>query len=95
MRAEAFSCGVEHALGETAQVFPLHGAGIVGYAVPTVPLFTLLGSLGMAGIEVKSIFEKGSDKERTDVGALLDLLESAADNEKLTKIINNLKNLKK
>jgi len=44
---------------------------------------------------VKSIFEKGSDKERTDVGALLDLLESAADNEKLTKIINNLKNLKK
>ena len=49
----------------------------------------------MAGIEVKSIFEKGSDKERTDVGALLDLLESAADNERLTKIINNLKNLKK
>ena len=68
---------------------------VEGYAVPTVPLFTLLGSLGMAGIEVKSIFEKGSDKERTDVGALLDLLESAADNEKLTKIINNLKNLKK
>ena len=65
---------------------------VEGYAVP---LFTLLGSLGMAGIEVKSIFEKGSDKERTDVGALLDLLESAADNEKLTKIINNLKNLKK
>ena len=61
---------------------------VEGYAVPTVPL-------GMAGIEVKSIFEKGSDKERTDVGALLDLLESAADNEKLTKIINNLKNLKK
>ena len=68
---------------------------VEGYAVPTVPLFTLLGSLGMAGIEVKSIFEKGSDKERTDVGALLDLLESSADNEKLTKIINNLKNLKK
>lgn len=68
---------------------------VEGYAVPTVPLFTLLGSLGMAGIEVKSIFEKGSDKERADVGALLDLLESAADNEKLTKIINNLKNLKK
>ena len=40
---------------------------VEGYAVPTVPLFTLLGSLGMAGIEVKSIFEKGSDKERTDV----------------------------
>lgn len=58
---------------------------VEGYAVPTVPLFTLLGSLGMAGIEVKSIFEKGSDKEHTDVGALLDLLESAADNEKLTK----------
>ena len=68
---------------------------VEGYAVPTVPLFTLLGSLGMAGIEVKSIFEKGGDKERTDLGALLDLLESAADNEKLTKIINNLKNLKK
>ena len=74
---------------------PTVPSGIAAVMVATVPLFTLLGSLGMAGIEVKSIFEKGSDKERTDVGALLDLLESAADNEKLTKIINNLKNLKK
>ena len=68
---------------------------VEGYAVPTVPVFTLIGSLGMAAIEVKSIFEKGSDKEHADIGALLDIIESAADNKKLTQIINNLKNLRK
>ena len=35
---------------------------VEGYAVPTVPLFTLLGSLGMAGIEVKSILRKAATR---------------------------------
>ncbi len=68
---------------------------VEGYGVPTVPVFTLLGSIGMAIIEVKSIVEKGSAKERTDIGELLDLLESATGNSQLQKIIENLKNLKK
>ena len=68
---------------------------VEGYNVPTVPLFTLLGSIGMAAIEVKSIFEKGTDKERGEVGELLDLLETATGNAKLQKIIDNLKTLKR
>ena len=68
---------------------------VEGYNVPTVPLFTLLGSIGMAAIEVKSIFEKGTDKERGEVGELLDLLETATGNAQLQKIIDNLKTLKR
>ena len=37
---------------------------VESYDVPTIPIFTLIGSLGMAFIEVKSIFEKGDDKEK-------------------------------
>lgn len=66
---------------------------VEGYEVPTVPVFTLLGSLGMAAIEVKSIFENGSDKERADMAELLELIDGAADSEKLQRIINTLKTL--
>lgn len=68
---------------------------VEGYGVPTVPVFTLLGSLGMAAIEVKSIFEKGDDKERADLSELLDLLDNAAGNEKIERIVNTLKSLMK
>lgn len=68
---------------------------VEGYNVPTVPAFTLIGSLGMAAIEVKSIFEKGSDKERDDIDDLLDIASSAADSKKLRQVINILKSLRK
>ncbi len=64
---------------------------VEGYDVPTIPVFTLIGSLGMAFIEVKSIFEKGDDKEKQQLAELVSLLESIADNDRLKRIIEKLK----
>lgn len=64
---------------------------VEGYDVPTIPIFTLIGSLGMAFIEVKSIFEKGDDKEKQQLAELVSLLESIADNDRLKRIIEKLK----
>lgn len=64
---------------------------VEGYDVPTIPVFTLIGSLGMAFIEVKSIFEKGNDKEKQQLAELVSLLESIADNDRLKRIIEKLK----
>ncbi len=61
------------------------------YDVPTIPVFTLIGSLGMAFIEVKSIFEKGDDKEKQQLAELVSLLESIADNDRLKRILEKLK----
>lgn len=64
---------------------------VEGYDVPTIPVFTLIGSLGMAFIEVKSIFEKGDDKEKQQLAELVSLLETIADNDRLKRILENLK----
>lgn len=64
---------------------------VEGYEVPTIPVFTLIGSLGMAFIEVKSIFEKGDDKEKQQLAELVSLLESIADNDRLKRILEKLK----
>lgn len=64
---------------------------VEGYDVPTIPIFTLIGSLGMAFIEVKSIFEKGDDKEKQQLAELVSLLESIADNDRLKRILEKLK----
>ena len=64
---------------------------VEGYDVPTIPVFTLIGSLGMAFIEVKSIFEKGDNKEKQQLAELISLLESIADNDRLKRIIEKLK----
>lgn len=64
---------------------------VEGYDVPTIPIFTLIGSLGMAFIEVKSIFEKGDDKEKQQLAELVSLLETIADNDRLKRIIEKLK----
>ena len=64
---------------------------VEGYDVPTIPVFTLIGSLGMAFIEVKSIFEKGDDKEKQQLAELVSLLESLADNDRLKRILEKLK----
>lgn len=64
---------------------------VEGYDVPTIPIFTLIGSLGMAFIEVKSIFEKGDDKEKQQLAELVSLLETIADNDRLKRILENLK----
>lgn len=64
---------------------------VEGYDVPTIPVFTLIGSLGMAFIEVKSIFEKGDDKEKQQLAELVSLLETIADNDRLKRIIEKLK----
>ena len=64
---------------------------VEGYDVPTIPVFTLIGSLGMAFIKVKSIFEKGDDKEKQQLAELVSLLESIADNDRLKRILEKLK----
>lgn len=64
---------------------------VENYDVPTIPIFTLIGSLGMAFIEVKSIFEKGDDKEKQQLAELVSLLETIADNDRLKRIIEKLK----
>ena len=64
---------------------------VEGYDVPTIPIFTLIGSLGMAFIEVKSIFEKGDDKEKQQLAELVSLLETIADNARLKRILEKLK----
>lgn len=64
---------------------------VEGYDVPTIPVFTLIGSLGMAFIEVKSIFEKGDDKEKQQLAELVSLLESIADNDRLKRTLEKLK----
>lgn len=64
---------------------------VESYDVPTIPIFTLIGSLGMAFIEVKSIFEKGDDKEKQQLAELVSLLESIADNDRLKRILEKLK----
>lgn len=64
---------------------------VESYNVPTIPIFTLIGSLGMAFIEVKSIFEKGDDKEKQQLAELVSLLETIADNDRLKRIIEKLK----
>lgn len=64
------------------------------FSIPLFPLFTLIGSIGIAIIEVKSIFEKAEDKERADAEyaarTLLKCLKSLNDYN-LTEIINELK----
>lgn len=64
---------------------------VESYDVPTIPIFTLIGSLGMAFIEVKSIFEKGDDKEKQQLAELVSILETIADNDRLKRIIEKLK----
>lgn len=64
---------------------------VESYDVPTIPIFTLIGSLGMAFIEVKSIFEKGDDKEKQQLAELVSLFEVIADNDRLKRIIEKLK----
>ena len=74
--------------------FSLYLRSVEGYDVPTLPFFTLVGALGMAIIEVKSIFEKGSEKERQQIGELANLLESLPGVEKLREIVEILTKLK-
>ena len=66
-----------------------------GYALPSIPLFTLIGSIGIALIEVKSIMENGNDKEKSDIAELADLLDGIAKSDRLNQLINILKSLKK
>ena len=73
----------------------LYLRAIEGYSLPTVPLFTLIGSIGIALIEVKSIMENGSDKEKSDIAELADLLDGIAKSDRLNQLINILKSLKK
>lgn len=63
---------------------------VEGYSVPTVPAFTLVGSIGMAIIELKSIFEKADDKEKERLRELSDLAEKLAGSERLKQLIESL-----
>ncbi|EGK01689.1 MULTISPECIES: hypothetical protein [Dysgonomonas] len=45
--------------------------GYHGYSIPLLPVFTLLGAIGIGIIEVKSILEKAEDKAKFErVGTL-------------------------
>lgn len=58
------------------------------YDIPMIPAITLLGSIGIAVIEVKSIFEKAEEKEQTEirnVAWMLAKLLKERDLEKLLK----------
>lgn len=79
---------VVDAMQITAAVFL---RSVEGYDVPTIPIFTLIGSLGMAFIEVKSIFEKGDDKEKQQLAELAALLETLATDNRLKRILEKLK----
>lgn len=67
---------------------------VEGYDLPTFPIMTLLGALGMAFIEVKSIFEHGDSKEKERVSELAALLESLASSHKLKELAEFLKTKK-
>lgn len=57
---------------------------------PLLPIFTLLGSVGIAIIEVKSIFEKASEKEQAEAEAaaraVLNLLKGVKDDNLLERL---------
>ena len=67
---------------------------VEGYSLPTFPIMTLLGALGMAFIEVKSIFEHGDTKEKEHVTELAALLETLASSKKLKELAEFLKSKK-
>ena len=68
---------------------------VEGYDVPTLPLLTLIGSVAIAAIEVKSVFEKSSVKEKEDINSLISFFQHAANNDSLKSIINHLKSMQK
>ena len=45
--------------------------------VPVVPVFTVIGALGIAAIEVKSIFEKAEEKTQKDMTQAMTLMIEA------------------
>ncbi|MEG0011156.1 MAG: hypothetical protein RR706_03210 [Muribaculaceae bacterium] len=62
---------------------------VEGYiSLPTLPIFTLLGSLGVAFIEVKSIYEKAEDKEQRQYDAAINILLKAIKSPYLKDYIN-------
>jgi len=38
-----------------------------GWGIPVFPVVTLLGAMGVAAIEVRSIYEKAEDKEKREL----------------------------
>lgn len=68
---------------------------IEGYDLPAVPAFTFIGSIGIALIEVKSIVENGSGKEKSDMAEIAEMVDDLVKSGKLNQIINILKSLKK
>ena len=71
-----------------------------GYNIPFFPFITLLGAIGLAMIELKSIYEKAEDKQRFhEAGAmLLTAAKNKSDIEEIAKSVgeylnkNNIKN---
>ena len=64
---------------------------VEGFDLPTIPIFTLIGAIGMAIIEVKSIFEKSDEKDKENLREVAEILENLYENEKLKNIIKSLK----
>ncbi|MGM9833672.1 MAG: phage holin family protein [Candidatus Limisoma sp.] len=60
---------------------------IESYDLPTIPLFTLIGSVGMACIEVKSIFENANKKRQNDVAEILNAIEKLSHSESVKELL--------
>ena len=63
---------------------------VEGYDVPTIPIFTLVGSVGMACIEVKSIFENANKKRQNDVAEILNAIEKLSHSESVKELLTKL-----
>lgn len=63
-----------------------------GYcSLPLFPLITLVGAIGMALIELKSIYEKSEEKERKDYSDAIHSLASLLKDKDFNKFITNIK----
>lgn len=58
------------------------------WSVPTLPLFTVAGALGIALIEVKSIYEKADEKAQSDYRDAATTMAQLLKELKDSKIIN-------
>ena len=65
----------------------LHFYGIA-LDLPLMPVFTILGAIAMAIIELKSIFEKADRKYRSELRRAVDIIRKALDRRDIKSFFN-------
>lgn len=67
-----------------------------GYKIPVFPIVTLIGAIGLALIEFKSIYEKSEEKTKKDVSSLANLVQtlvkSGVSREEISKAVDKYLN---